>query len=98
MVDIKVGATYSTSNSMFPKVRVISELSRDQDPVTGRVYGPLRGYWVQVCDGKYHAPMTIDSIGFFDDYDGCLVKQIGPVLEKYKPNKFNEDEDEEEED
>lgn len=96
MVDIKVGATYSTSNSMFPKVRVISELSRNQDPVTGKVYGPLRGYWVQVCDGKYHAPMTIDPIGFFNDYDGCLVKQIGPVLGKYKTTNFNFSEEYEE--
>ena len=94
-MDIKVGATYKTNNPMFPEVRVICELSRDVDE-KGRVVGPLRGYTVQVCDGAYHAPTTIDPIGFFNDFDGCLVRQTGPVLEKYKPQKTFEEETEEE--
>ena len=43
MIDIKIGATYSTSNSDIPEIRVISELSRATDK-NGRVIGKLRGY------------------------------------------------------
>lgn len=82
--NIEVGATYTTTNPNVPEVRVIAELSRDTDK-NGRVIGELRGYNVQVCDGTYHAPMTIDAYGVFNDIDGCLAEQIAPALERYKP-------------
>lgn len=75
MVDIKIGATYSTSNPDIPEIRVISELSRATDK-SGRVIGKLRGYQAQVCDGVYHAPLIITPDGDFEDIDGSLQKMV----------------------
>lgn len=82
-MDIKVGATYSTSNPKIEYIRVISELSRDVNE-KGDVVGPLRGYMAQVCDGKYHAPVSLDAYGMFNDIEGGLIKMIQPPLQKYK--------------
>lgn len=75
MVDIKVGATYSTSNPDIPEIRVICELSRAIYK-SGRIVGKLRGYQAQVCDGKYHAPLIITPDGDFEDIDGSLQKMV----------------------
>lgn len=82
MVDIKIGATYSTSNPDIPEIRVISELSRATDK-SGRVIGCLRGYQAQVCDGVYHAPLILDAQGFFQDIEGCLQKMIKEPTRRY---------------
>ena len=82
MVDIKIGATYSTSNPDIPEIRVICELSRATDK-SGRVVGKLRGYQAQVCDGTYHAPLIITPEGDFQDIDGSLQKMVKEPVRGY---------------
>lgn len=82
MIDIKIGATYSTSNPDIPEIRVISELSRATDK-SGRVIGCLHGYQAQVCDGTYHAPLVLDAQGFFQDIEGGLQKMIKEPTRRY---------------
>lgn len=82
-MDIKIGATYSTSNPKIPTIRVICELSREVDK-KGDLVGPCRGYMAQVCDGKYHAPLRLDAYGMFEDVYGGLEKMVEPPLQKYK--------------
>ena len=82
MLDIKVGATYSTSNPDIPEIRVICELSRATDK-SGRIIGKLRGYQAQVCDGVYHAPLIITTDGDFRDTDGSLQKMVKEPVRGY---------------
>lgn len=82
-MDIKIGATYTTSNPDIPTIRVICELSRDTD-AKGNVIGKCRGYQAQVCDGKYHAPVWVNVDGTFTDIPGALQTLIEQPLPKYR--------------